>query len=148
MKYQLYWKHFGVFLFNFNWPFDLNCKHYWIVLSAKNALLLQILTPLLNFHGTPLWKEIVSGTHSVIALNIEAHFFSLLSIWSNIYFSIDAEAYSGLSQTSKMELFADIRNCLNPLAIFLNRSISDVWLNSKCTSEVCLSCVILYKIDY
>ena len=57
-------------------------------------------------------KEIVSGTHSVITLSVEAQFFFL------IYFSIDAEAYSGLSQTSKMELFPNIRNALKPLAIF------------------------------
>ena len=67
MKYQLYWKHFAVFLFNFNWPFDLNCKHYWIVVSAKNALLLQISTPLLNFHGTPLIRISTFPSNAKIA---------------------------------------------------------------------------------
>ena len=83
-------------------------------------------------------KEIVSGTHSVIAFNIEAQFFSRLSLY---YFSIDAKAYSGLSQISTMELFAKIRNDLMPPSIFLNSSISY-------DSEVCLSRAIFYKIDW
>ena len=33
------------------------------------------------------WKEIVSGTHSVIALNIEAQFFSRLSLYDKTFTS-------------------------------------------------------------
>ena len=55
----------------------------------------------------------------------------------NIYFSRDTEVYSGFIQRSKMELFANIRNGLKPLAIFLNSSILDACLASKYPSEVC-----------
>ena len=65
-----------------------------------------------------------------------------------MYFSIDAEVYSGLSQIPKMKLFANKRNDLKPLAIFLNSSISDVWLGSKYAFEVFLSRVIFYKLDW
>ena len=50
--------------------------------------------------------------------------FPCFSTQENIYFSIDTEAYSRylqdiLSQISKMELFANIRNCSKPLGNFL-----------------------------
>ena len=84
----------------------------------------------------------------MIALSIETQFFPGLSIYDIIYFSIDAEAYLGLSQISEMELLANIRNDLKLLVSFLNSSISDAWLGFKYSSEVCLSRVIFYNIDW
>ena len=46
-----------------------------------------------------------------------------------------AEAYAAPSQTSKMELFAEIVNGLQQLTDFTKSSILDVWLSSECASE-------------
>ena len=78
---------------------------------------------------------------------LKHNLFFRLSLCDKTYFSIDAEVYSGLSQISKMEIFANIRNGLKPLATFLNRSVSDVWVGSEYVSVVCFCRVIFYKID-
>ena len=45
------------------------------------------------------------------------------------------EAYSELTQTSKLELFGKIVKRFQSTAIFAKSSILDVWVGSKCTSE-------------
>ena len=54
-----------------------------------------------------------------------------------------AEAYSELSPTSKMELFAKIANGKKPLTIFAQSTISDVRLGSEYVSTSFLG--ISYK---
>ena len=71
----------------------------------------------------------------------------MLYMTKHTYFSINTEAYSGLSERSKMELFVNIRNYLKPFTIFSSSFILDVWLGSKYASEACFSRVIFNKID-
>ena len=65
----------------------------------------------------------------IIPLKNEAQFFPSLSIQETICFSIGTEAYSGLSQISKMELFVNIRIYLKPLTSFSDSSILVVFLD-------------------
>ena len=60
---------------------------------------------------------------TLIPLNAEAQFFPATLFAVN--------TYSGLSQMSNMELFANIRNGIEALTIFLNSSTLDIWLGCK-----------------
>ena len=107
---------------------------------------------LVKFFKDPQWLEV-----SIFFCNTDKYqnkififFFFYICVWLyNKTFTclIDIETYSELSQTSKMELFANITNTLKPFSTIFEKSfILHICLGSDHMSQTCTSRVFFNKI--